>query len=67
MIFRNPELLPFLPLQILWINLITDSFPALALSCCVKKGESSHKIVAMTVELAAQEVSGDTTIDEDKR
>ncbi len=32
LIFRNPELLPFLPLQILWINLITDSFPALALS-----------------------------------
>lgn len=30
--FQDPRLLPLLPLQILWINLITDSFPAIAIS-----------------------------------
>ena len=39
LIWRNPELLPLLPLHILWINLVTDSFPALALSAEPMEGD----------------------------
>ncbi len=44
LLWRNPELLPFLPLQILWINLVTDSLPALALSVePIEKGIMQRK------------------------
>jgi len=35
--------LPLLPLQILWLNLITDSFPALAISTEKLKGDVMTK------------------------
>ncbi|MBR9705114.1 cation-transporting P-type ATPase [Candidatus Pacearchaeota archaeon] len=43
LMFRNPELLPLLPLQILWINLVTDSLPALALSSEESESDVMHK------------------------
>lgn len=51
LIWRDPALLPLLPLQILWINLITDSFPALALTTelpeknIMKRGPSKHELI----------------------
>jgi Ca2+-transporting ATPase len=39
LVWRNPELLPLLPVQILWINFATDSLPALALSTEPPEGD----------------------------
>jgi len=39
MVFRDPLMVPFVALQILWINLITDSLPALALSTQEAEGD----------------------------
>ncbi len=51
LLYRDPALLPLLPLQILWINIITDSFPALALSNessekdIMRRGPSKHELM----------------------
>ncbi|MEN9625700.1 MAG: hypothetical protein RL557_28 [archaeon] len=51
LLFRDPTLLPLLPLHVLWINLITDSFPALALSNeasekdIMRRGPSKHELM----------------------
>ncbi|MBD3252851.1 HAD-IC family P-type ATPase [Candidatus Pacearchaeota archaeon] len=43
LIWRDPKLLPFLPLQILWINLVTESIPALALSSEEMEEDVMHR------------------------
>ncbi len=43
MMLLGPEMIPLLPVQLLWLNLVTDSFPALALG--QEKGEKDNMLM----------------------